>query len=166
MPTVDEIRTWQGCDVVGPDDDKIGSIGDIYLDRRSGDPEWVAIKSGLFGTKLHFAPISGADMDGDVIRMQWDKDTIRDAPHVEVDGELTPEEEARLYSHYGRDDHDHWTGEDATASMASGTGAADRDAGDATRESSTGDAPRGAARGRLRRYVIAEETPGGDEPRR
>ena len=32
---------------------------------------------------------------------RWDKARIKDAPNAEADGELSQEEEARLYQHYG-----------------------------------------------------------------
>ena len=50
MPTIEDIRTWRGRSVVAPDGSKIGTIEDIYLDRHSGEPEWAAIKTGLFGS--------------------------------------------------------------------------------------------------------------------
>ena len=109
MATLEEIRTWRGRQAAGPDGDKIGKIDDIYLDRHSGEPEWAAVRTGLFGTNVSFVPLEGASADGDVIRLGYDKATVKDAPNVDADGELTPEEERRLYDHYGRSDYGDWT---------------------------------------------------------
>ena len=82
--------------------DKVGGIGQIYLDDHTGQPEWVTIKTGLFGTGESFAPLDGARIDGDDLVVAYDKDTIKAAPRVDADGALTPEEEDVLYAHYGR----------------------------------------------------------------
>ena len=35
---------------------KIGKIGQVYLDDRTGDPMWVTVSTGLFGSRQSFAP--------------------------------------------------------------------------------------------------------------
>ena len=109
MPTLQDAQTWKGRKLVDRDGDKIGSIEDVYLDRSSGEPEWVAVKTGLFGSNLSFVPIAEASSQGgDEIRVPYEKDLVKDAPNVEADGELSPEEEQRLYQHYGRSDYGEW----------------------------------------------------------
>jgi uncharacterized protein (TIGR02271 family) len=103
MATLEDVKTWRGRQAVGPDGEKIGKIDDIYLDRQSGEPEWAAVKTGLFGTNVSFVPLEGASPSGDEIRLNYDKATVKDAPNVDPDGELSPEEERRLYEYYGRD---------------------------------------------------------------
>ncbi len=103
MPVTHDVQSWKGRTAVDRDGDKIGSITDIYLDRQTGEPEWVAIKTGLFGTRVSFAPIADATEAGDDVRVGYEKDRVKDAPNVDADGELSPEEERRLYQHYGRD---------------------------------------------------------------
>jgi uncharacterized protein (TIGR02271 family) len=119
MATMQEIETWRGRTLVDRDGDKIGKIEDVYLDRSSGEPEWVAVKTGLFGSNLSFVPIRDASTDGDDVRVSHEKDLVKDAPNVEADGELSPEEERRLYKHYGRSDYDEWTdtSEDRTTGL-------------------------------------------------
>jgi uncharacterized protein (TIGR02271 family) len=116
MATMQEIETWRGRTLVDRDGDKIGTIEEVYLDRSSGEPEWLAVKTGLFGSNLSFVPIRDASAEGDDVRVQHEKDLVKDAPNVEADGELSAEEERRLYQHYGRSDYDDWsdTSEDRT----------------------------------------------------
>src|SRR4051794_37858925 len=109
MATLQDIETWRGRTLVDRDGDKIGKIEDIYLDRSSGEPEWVAVKTGLFGSNVSFVPIHGASPTGDDLQVSYEKDLVKDAPNVDPDGELSPEEERRLYQHYGRGDYDQWT---------------------------------------------------------
>ena len=50
-----------GRTVVGINGDKIGKVGQVYLNNQSGQPEWVTVSTGLFGTKEGFVPLRGAD---------------------------------------------------------------------------------------------------------
>ena len=86
--------------VVTTDGDKIGSIGQIYLDDNTGEPEWVTVKTGLFGTSESFVPLDGATLSGGDVAVKYDKATIKDAPRVDADGSISPEEEDALYSYY------------------------------------------------------------------
>jgi uncharacterized protein (TIGR02271 family) len=116
MATLQDVENWRGRTLVDADGDKIGSIDDVYLDRQSGEPEWLAVKTGLLGRKVSFVPIRDAGLSGDEVRVAHAKDKVKDAPNVDPDGELSPEEERRLYEHYGRPDYDEWsdTSEDRT----------------------------------------------------
>ncbi len=92
----------RGGNVIGSDGDKIGSIGQLYADDDTGEPTWVTVKTGLFGTSQSFVPVEGARIDGDDLVVPYTKDHVKDAPRVESDGHLEPQEEDRLYAHYDR----------------------------------------------------------------
>jgi uncharacterized protein (TIGR02271 family) len=167
MATLQEVQTWRGRAVVGSDGEKIGRIEDIYLDRRSGEPEWAAVTTGLFGSKVSFVPLRDAAQVKDDIRCAYDKATVKDAPNIEADGELSPDEERRLYEHYGRSDYGDWDpSEDRTEAVTTGRGPVGRDiSGPTTDEAMTrseeelrvGTRRREAGRVRLRKYVVTEE---------
>jgi len=59
------------------------------------------VTSGLFGTKSNFVPLAGASPDGEEVRANVTKDQVKDAPGVEADGELSEQEEERLFEYYG-----------------------------------------------------------------
>ena len=86
--------------VEGPNGEKIGSAGDIYLDDESGQPAWVTTKTGLFGTKESFVPLAEATVEGSVVRVPYSKDMVKDAPRVDKDGHLSDQEQDELYSYY------------------------------------------------------------------
>ena len=87
--------------VVDPDGNKLGKVGNVYLADATHQPEWITVKTGLFGTKESFVPLSGAHTDSDGVHVRVDKDAVSDAPRIDADGHLSPEESARLYKHYG-----------------------------------------------------------------
>jgi len=96
---IDGLLTRDG-NVLSAHGDKIGSIGQIYVDDDNGQPTWVTVKTGLFGTSASFVPLEGARVEGDDIIVTYTKDQVKDAPRVDTDGHLEPSEEDRLYDHY------------------------------------------------------------------
>jgi len=101
MISTEDIRSVTNGHVYGSNGEKIGSVGQVYLDNHSGQPAWVTVKTGLFGTKASFVPLAEASVDGNDLRVPYDKNMIKDAPNVDAEGELTPEEEDELYRYYG-----------------------------------------------------------------
>jgi len=88
--------------VIGSDGEKIGGVGQVFLDNATGDPEWVTAKTGLFGMSETFIPLRGATVNGDEVRVGYDKATVKDAPRVDdSNGALSESEEATLYDYYG-----------------------------------------------------------------
>ena len=97
---IDDLLNRNG-DVLSTDGDKIGSVGQVYADDADGQPKWVTVKTGLFGTSESFIPLEGARREGDDVVVPYTKDQVKDAPRVDTDGHLEPSEEDRLYDHYG-----------------------------------------------------------------
>lgn len=91
-----------GAKVVDRDGDKIGSVGQIYVDPSTGRPNWASVKTGLFGTSESFVPLEDALEEGDSLRVPYEKAMVKDAPRIEDDAGLSPAEEEELYSYYHR----------------------------------------------------------------
>ncbi|MFI7536339.1 DUF2382 domain-containing protein [Streptosporangium sp. NPDC049376] len=85
--------------------DKIGKVKHVYLDDNTGRPEWLCVRTGLFGINETFVPVQGADVVGDHVEVAYDKDRIKDAPNIDVEsgGHMSPQEERELYNYYGID---------------------------------------------------------------
>jgi uncharacterized protein (TIGR02271 family) len=101
MIGTDTIDRVIGQDVFDEAGEKIGSASEVYLDDESGQPEWVTVKTGLFGTKESFVPIREANLTNDGLRIPVTKAQVKDAPKIDTDGHLSPTEEAELYRYYG-----------------------------------------------------------------
>jgi uncharacterized protein (TIGR02271 family) len=95
-----QIDQVAGSDAYGSDGSKIGSVGQVYLDDQTGQPAWVTVNTGLFGTNESFIPLSEASFSGDRLTVPYDKSKVKNAPNVASDGHLSPEEERELYSYY------------------------------------------------------------------
>jgi uncharacterized protein (TIGR02271 family) len=103
MPDIDTVRTWEGRTLVDRDRTPVGSINAIYLDDRTGQPEWALVNTGLFGTRSTFVPIAQAAAIDENVQVPYDKRLIKDAPRVDVDQHLSEAQERQLWRHYGFD---------------------------------------------------------------
>ena len=100
MTTTNDLQNLEGRTAVDTDGAKIGKIGQVYVDDQSGQPLWVTISTGMFGTKESFAPLYGSQSDGDNLRLSVSKDMVKGAPGVEADGHIQDSENEALYTYY------------------------------------------------------------------
>ncbi|GAA4282825.1 PRC and DUF2382 domain-containing protein [Brevibacterium daeguense] len=114
----------ENANVYDSEDKKIGSIGQVYLDDQTQDPKFVTVNTGLFGTKETFVPFDAANQSADGLRVPFTKDFVKDAPNIDVDGHLTPDEERRLFEYYGLDYHAPAAGQGTAGHGTAGHGTA------------------------------------------
>lgn len=88
-------------DVVDVNGNRIGAIGQVYLDDLTGQPSWVTVKTGWFGLKETFVPLEQAIVAAGTITVPYTAEKVKDAPRVDPDKHLDAKEEAHLYSYYG-----------------------------------------------------------------
>lgn len=153
-----DLTAWIDRTLVDENGDQIGTIHDIYVDDETRQPEWLAVKTGMFGKNVSFVPLEGASSDGDVLVTQYDKALIKDAPNVEPDGMLSPEEEQALYRHYGRGSATTQVQEDAPGTVGHDTSGPTTDTAMTRSEEElrVGTQDVEAGRVRLRKYVVTE----------
>ncbi len=96
---IDRIRGAVAHDRSG---ERIGNVGEVYLDDQSGEPMWVTVHTGFFGLRTSFAPLAGSrvEEDGRLV-LAHDKEQVKDAPNIDEDGHLDRAQEDELYSYYG-----------------------------------------------------------------
>lgn len=80
--------------------DKIGSVKQVYTDDTTGDPQFVTVNTGLFGTRESFVPVRGATARGDDIHVPYTKDFVKDAPNIDADGHMDESEQDQLFRYY------------------------------------------------------------------
>lgn len=166
MISENNIAALIGCKVVDRDGDKIGTVGQIYVDPSSGRPNWASVRTGLFGTSESFVPLEDAVDAGGELRVPYEKAFVKDAPRIDDDAELSPAEEENLYSYYRGGSGAATTGTTSnTASAADTAGTVGRDtSGPTTDDAMTRSEERlnvgtervETGRARLRKYVVTE----------
>jgi uncharacterized protein (TIGR02271 family) len=169
MATLDKDRILQlrGEDLHGADGEKLGSIEEIYLDAETDQPEWALVTTGLFGSKSTFVPLRDATEAGGTLTVPFDKATVKDAPKIDPDGQLSQREEADLYRYYGMN-YSEGTGSGGTTSGGTTSEGTGRDTASGTttggdamtrseEELSVGTTERETGRARLKKYVVTDE---------
>jgi uncharacterized protein (TIGR02271 family) len=101
MLGTEQVGSLQGGTLIGSDSEQLGSIDDIYVDEDTGKPEFALVKTGLFGTGSRFVPLQQAQIEGDQVRVNFTKGQVKDSPDFSTDGDLSQDQEAQIYSHYG-----------------------------------------------------------------
>ena len=162
--TIDRKHTydWQGRTLTDRNGDKIGTIDSLYVDNQTDKPEWVLVNSGLFGSKASFVPLAGASLRGDDLMANVEVEQVKDSPKMSSGDELSEQEEAELFRHYGIE----YTTEGSVTATDDARGAVGRDtSGPTTDDAMTrseeelrvGTAERERGRARLRKYVVTEQ---------
>jgi uncharacterized protein (TIGR02271 family) len=89
-----------GFTAIGADGEKIGKVGQVYLNDATGQPEWVTVSTGLFGTKESFAPLYNAQPGAGEVRLAVTKQQVKDAPNIDADEHVGASGIDALYQHY------------------------------------------------------------------
>ena len=158
---------WEGQTLKDRNGDKIGKVDSLYVDQETDKPEWALVNTGLFGSKSSFVPLAGASAHGDDVVVQVDASQVKDAPKMDPDDELSEQQEAELFRHYGVD----YTTEGSVTATGNGHTTGSRGAvghdtsGPTTDDAMTrseeelrvGKAQRERGRARLRKYVVTEQ---------
>lgn len=88
------------AEVVDPDGSKVGTVKHVYVDPDGGQPLFVGVTTGWFGMSESFVPLRDADFDGEVLHVEYDKDTVKHAPRIDADGTLTDDDIDRIQDYY------------------------------------------------------------------
>ena len=102
MTTTHKPEDLIGRDAVDLQGEKIGSVGQVYVNDVTGRPDWVTVNTGLFGLRETFAPLQGSSFDGENVVLPFEKAVVKGAPDVASANHLDTAETDELYSYYSR----------------------------------------------------------------
>ncbi len=175
MTTTQDLQNMQSQTAVDVNGEKLGKIGQIYVDDQTSQPLWVTIATGMFGTKESFAPLYGSQSTGNGLQLAVTKDMVKDAPGVEADGHIEDSENDALYTYYngylgsaaasGTSDQGQYAG-DSREDLSGQQGVQGSDtSGPTTDDAMTrseerlhvGTEQAESGRARLRKYVVTEQ---------
>lgn len=122
---IDTALGWRGRTVRDRNGEEVGRLGDVYLDPQTDRPAWAGVRTGLFGRRETIIPLGEVREADDELHLPYDAARVKDAPNVDPDVAPTPEDEERLFAHYGIRD-------DAAAPGAEAADAPERDVAAAT----------------------------------
>jgi stress response protein YsnF len=163
-----QMRDVVGATAYDSAGDKIGKVGQLFLDDETGQPEFVTVNTGFFGSSESFVPVADAELSEGRLSVPFAKDRVKEAPTVDVDdGHLDRDQEATLYAYYGRPYAPSGTvgsprGQvDSSAATHGSAAGRDESGADSAMTRSeerleVGTATQEAGRARLRKYVTTE----------
>jgi uncharacterized protein YrrD len=85
---------------VDAEGNRVGKVSQVYFDDQTGRPLWLLVETGLFGTRVSFAPVHGSRFDDEVIVLAVSKDQVKDAPNIDKDAQLNESDQEALRQHY------------------------------------------------------------------
>ncbi len=100
MTNTQSPETYMGRTAVDAQGNKIGSVGQVYVNDTTGVPDWITVNTGLFGMKENFAPLYGSTFSGDDLVLPFGKDVVKDAPDVADSDHIDVEEQQALSAYY------------------------------------------------------------------
>ena len=101
MTTPQETPDYIHRAAVDPEGNKIGKISQVYNDDQTGQPLWVLVETGLFGTRQSFAPVHGSRFDGEqLLALAVSKDQVKEAPNIDSDAHVSESEQDALRQYY------------------------------------------------------------------
>lgn len=80
--------------------EKLGKINNLFVDDKTGQPTFIEVNHGLFGLGSSLVPLRGHHLEGDELKLAFDKDLIKDAPEIDFENQLTAADQDRIYEHY------------------------------------------------------------------
>jgi hypothetical protein len=101
--TIEDVKDWQGQDVLDTAGDKLGKLDDVFYDAESDAPAFAGVKSGLVSKHLTLVPLAGATAARGHLRVRVSKDQFKNAPSYDPESELSPDDEATTYGYFGID---------------------------------------------------------------
>lgn len=98
----------EGTSVYNPDGDKLGSIYNFMVDKRTGQVEYAVLQfGGMLGIGSDYYPLPWEVLEYDEGKggyvVELDKEMLKDAPHFAEDQDpiYTPDYGSRIYTAYG-----------------------------------------------------------------
>ena len=99
----DDLYTSEVFDSQGK---KIGRVGQVYLDDKTGEPTWITVRTGLFGSRENFVPLRQTTLNPGRVNVPFSTAKVKESPVIDADRHLDAHEEAQLYRYYTAEDPD------------------------------------------------------------
>ena len=100
MTTPQDTPDYIGRAAVDAEGNRIGKITKVYDDDQTGQPRWILVETGMFGTRQSFAPVHGSRFDGELVVLAVSKDQVKDAPNIDSDAHVSESEQDALRQYY------------------------------------------------------------------
>lgn len=100
---IEETGELPGREVLDQVGGKVGKVKGLLAPGGEGEPMWVTIelKEGMVGSRLAVVPYARLKDESGVVTVPYSFQHIQEAPEVDVDGEISVEDDQSLRDYYG-----------------------------------------------------------------
>ncbi len=99
--SLEDVLSWRGRTVHDRTGEKLGKVGELYLDGATDLPAYASVRTGLLGRREAIVPLAGMEERDGELHLPYDAERVRSAPSLDPDAALDPDEEHALHEHYG-----------------------------------------------------------------
>lgn len=96
-----DLHQLAGATAYDRDGEKLGTVDAVYVDNETGEATFALVRTGLFGSRSSFVPLTDARVEGGDLHVAHPAVRVKEAPSLDVDEELEPAQELALYRYYG-----------------------------------------------------------------
>lgn len=97
-----QLKNVIGYDVADAEGKSIGNLETFFVDRDTGQPEWLGVFTGTFRQHHYLVPVERSTVEGKAIRVPWTKEQVQGAPdYKDPETSISEEMERDTYRHYG-----------------------------------------------------------------
>jgi sporulation protein YlmC with PRC-barrel domain len=101
MASVERIEEWRGEPVLDANGEQLGKLEEVYFDSATGEPLLLSVRTGLLGRKLRLAPLEGATLGHNHVRITATKEQFQSSQELPGDQPFDAEVLAMVESTYG-----------------------------------------------------------------
>ena len=101
MITLSDLARVQGRPAYDSSGQPLGTVDQIYMSDYDDQPRWVTVTGAPGSAAQLFAPVAGARVEGDGLRLAWPRADVLGSPQVAPDEHIDAAMEARLAQYYG-----------------------------------------------------------------
>ncbi len=103
MIHLDEVSGVLREPVRGSQGEELGLIDSLYVDSAAGTPTFICVQAGGSSSERHLVPLVDATVGSAGVIVPYTETVVLTSPlvHQDLDPELEPDEQERLYRHYG-----------------------------------------------------------------
>lgn len=95
-----DLETWRGKPVFD-DNKKLGTLGDVYYDVETHEPEFLCVRTSRVRRKQLLVPARGMIAVPDRLTASWGKTDVKGAPTIKPGAELSVADDERAFRHHG-----------------------------------------------------------------
>lgn len=96
-----EVQELHGLKITMPDGSTLGRVDAVYLDDRTGAPNWASVKVGALRRHRALVPLATATIGDGKLQVPYGKARVKDSPAIDPGVHIARDLEARLREHYG-----------------------------------------------------------------